>query len=1194
MNRIFKLFGMALTALISVTSCYDDTRIWESVNDHENRIAALETTCKEMNANIISLQTIVNASQSGDYIKDVTPLTEGGKEVGYTITFANAGKITIHHGKDGKDGADGEPGKDGVDTGAAPKIGIKMGEDNIYYWTLNGQWLLADDGKRVQAVGVDGKDGEPGKEGKPGNEGAQGQPGADGKPGAAGASGKDGVTPKLKIEDDYWYVSYDNGQKWERLGKAVGEDGKDGSAGGDSIFSDVYEQGGYVYFILTDGDSYKIPTYGAAALDITFDVESGVAIVPGSTLKVKYTITGAKGNTLVRASGMADSDYILVKPLDDTTGYLYIVMWDWFEGQDDPERDDPIWEEGFGDATEEDFMNSMSYALVIVTDAMGNQTMKALTFVEGVLESADDAYLADAEAGKVSVTVRTNVAEGSYSVQIPENAKSWLGYVPTKGQLREDVLDFTVSANENDKFRSASVKLVNDMNQTLETFVIVQRSSIAGEIMTFADPRVKAVCVGRFDRNLDGELTYEEAATVTDVNNLFLLEKNIVSFDEFEYFSSVTKIPDNLFANCKKLESVKLPESVTVIGDYAFDNCVSLRSIIVPEGVVNAGNGYGEDYSTSGWFRGCSALENVTLPSSLKRLPSEGFEGCSSLRTITIPEGINSIPYYCFSGCLMLSEVNHKTPVEDIGAYAFWGCRALKSFDLSALAGSASDGDLGLHYNAFECSGLLSVVIPETVTTIPEGAFAGCSDLTSVILHDNVTSIGQRAFGYSNYYDGDVERVMTCSSLKNITLPSNLESIGGEAFLRSALEGESVAGSAIKALVIPAKVNFIGSGAFEDCNLSAVKMLPMYPPQAQSSIFSRGLSVYVHSDALEAYKTSEYYAWSSGYCTILPYEMMSVSLGLEFEVTSDVAYDGEYFTCHISAKVTGNESAFENVEEFGYYLQTEVYGEKSTRSMDDAFYFPVDSLNSTVIDSVRLYTYEFERNYDTYVAKAVCPVGAYVRLQDGTVVTYDRKSVEFIYDVKPSMTCSDIIKSEDGYYRLPVMIKGGFWFEYVEIEQEEGRVDYDTDGSFRCDGLTYVNFRNYSDELNGSGRFKIVARDSDWNLICEEYVSYDISTDLYLVGSFNGWSATGEYRMIKEDGWYVYRGFTVYEEAEMKINDGSWAGVVLTSYDFGVDTPLRVEYHGSANIRIPAGTYDVYLQDDASTLFFMTPGLRPE
>ncbi|MBO5803816.1 MAG: hypothetical protein J6R25_01895, partial [Bacteroidales bacterium] len=37
--------------------------------------------------------------------------------------------------------------------------------------------------------------------------------------------GEDGITPQLKIEDDYWYVSYDNGITWERLGKAFGADG---------------------------------------------------------------------------------------------------------------------------------------------------------------------------------------------------------------------------------------------------------------------------------------------------------------------------------------------------------------------------------------------------------------------------------------------------------------------------------------------------------------------------------------------------------------------------------------------------------------------------------------------------------------------------------------------------------------------------------------------------------------------------------------------------------------------------------------------------------------------------------------------------------------------------------------------------------------------------------------------------------
>ena len=79
----------ALFAVVALTSCkYDDDAIWNSVHGLENRVAKLEELCKQMNTNISSLQTIVTALQINDYITSVTPITNDGEIIGYTITFA--------------------------------------------------------------------------------------------------------------------------------------------------------------------------------------------------------------------------------------------------------------------------------------------------------------------------------------------------------------------------------------------------------------------------------------------------------------------------------------------------------------------------------------------------------------------------------------------------------------------------------------------------------------------------------------------------------------------------------------------------------------------------------------------------------------------------------------------------------------------------------------------------------------------------------------------------------------------------------------------------------------------------------------------------------------------------------------------------------------------------------------------------
>ena len=219
-----KLLSFLLCGLLlfGCSDKYDDSALRNDLSDLGNRVAKLEELCKQMNTNISSLQTIVTALQNNDYVTGVTPVMQNGKEVGYTITFSKSSPITIFHGKDGADGL-----------GHTPVIGVKRDTDGVYYWTLNGSWLTDERGDKIKAEGKDGANGSDGED---------------------GTNGKDGITPKFKIENDYWFISYDNGTNWTQLDKATGEDGKDGAdgVGGDSMFSGVdYETStDYVIFSL--------------------------------------------------------------------------------------------------------------------------------------------------------------------------------------------------------------------------------------------------------------------------------------------------------------------------------------------------------------------------------------------------------------------------------------------------------------------------------------------------------------------------------------------------------------------------------------------------------------------------------------------------------------------------------------------------------------------------------------------------------------------------------------------------------------------------------------------------------------------------------------------------------------------------------------------------------------------------------
>ena len=101
-----KLIALISLICIGLSSCYDDSMLLDRMDnydqqlaDHANRLAALETLCSQMNPNITSLQSIIEAVQAQDYITSVTPITEGDVEVGYTINFLNASPVTIYHGK---------------------------------------------------------------------------------------------------------------------------------------------------------------------------------------------------------------------------------------------------------------------------------------------------------------------------------------------------------------------------------------------------------------------------------------------------------------------------------------------------------------------------------------------------------------------------------------------------------------------------------------------------------------------------------------------------------------------------------------------------------------------------------------------------------------------------------------------------------------------------------------------------------------------------------------------------------------------------------------------------------------------------------------------------------------------------------------------------------------------------------------
>ena len=109
--------------------------------------------------------------------------------------------------------------------------------------------------------------------------------------------------------------------------------------------------------------------------------------------------------------------------------------------------------------------------------------------------------------------------------------------------------------------------------------------------IAFNDLQAKAVCVKNWDLNDDGELSEKEAASVSDIGELFRGNSNIKTFEELRYFTSLKEIPDNAFRECSNLVSIYLPESVEALGKYPFSLCTNLKYVVMlnPNRIVDFG-----------------------------------------------------------------------------------------------------------------------------------------------------------------------------------------------------------------------------------------------------------------------------------------------------------------------------------------------------------------------------------------------------------------------------------------------------------------------------------------------------------------------------------------------------------------------------------------------------------------------------
>ena len=258
---------------------------------------------------------------------------------------------------------------------------------------------------------------------------------------------------------------------------------------------------------------------------------------------------------------------------------------------------------------------------------------------------------------------------------------------------------------------------------------------------------------------------------------------------------------------------------------------------------------------------------------------------------------------------------------------------------------------------------------------------------------------------------------------------------------------------------------------------------------------------------------------------------------------------------------------------------------ENTKVDESAIYDVCLSKDTNKMKLVKVGDIEVEEPSDEPVASAWGIVGDLTSWTDkADVVMYSYKGMFVAYDVK---------FTADGSFKIR---KDGVWNDAANYGLEaSGNVE----AGYYYDVVT----------SGGSGNIKVKAGTYDiWFDLTNKRVyvltpgtdpatvskgTPSAPSNWNLVGSFNGWNpGDSKYAMVQQGTYYVFKNFTCTSTVEMKFAPGSWGGD-KGGTSSSVITKDKKYSTGSTNIKVPAGTYDVYLSTDLKNYWFMTPGSTP-
>ena len=372
-------------------------------------------------------------------------------------------------------------------------------------------------------------------------------------------------------------------------------------------------------------------------------------------------------------------------------------------------------------------------------------------------------------------------------------------------------------------------------------------------IITFADVKVKAICVANWDTSGDGELSEAEAAAVTKLGKVFKDNQEITSFDELRYFTGVTELPGwESFDGCLALKSIVIPAGVISFDGGAFANCAGLERIDVDAANAvyssPAGSNAIIEKETNTLVVGC---KTTTIPETVKAIGPSAFWGRWDMTTMPIPVSVTSIGDCAFAFC-PLESIEIPAAVNTIGAWAFRNT-AIKSVTIP-------DGVKKLDWEVFrECEQLESVNLGNGVEEIADSCFKECKELHNVSW-SKVKTIGPFAFEQCPLQTVDltgVEKIgdgaFMGTAIEKLTVPVSLKEVGLETFswnwtMKEATFEEGCTkvfgtmfhgNKSLEHVDLPSSVTEIGERAFSECDALTNILLPAGISSIAKSAFDK-------------------------------------------------------------------------------------------------------------------------------------------------------------------------------------------------------------------------------------------------------------------------------------------------------------------------------------------------------------------